>query len=140
MYGLYSPRLSWLGLRVVILHSFWVQKSQNVFFVEFLCVTQSRAETLFLSWNDLTEAVCSKFDPWFVMGQQVSKWGKISLLLRKSITPNAPNCKFSFLEWDKRVRICYNLGVIWNVLIVFAQIQEVTGQLELFCFRNEWNS
>ena len=136
----YSWKLSWLGLRVVILHSFWVQKSQNVFFVEFLCVTQSRAETLFLPWNDLTEAICSKNGLWPVMGQQVVKWGKISHSPHKSITPNAPNCKFSFLEWDKRARICYNFGVIWNISIVFVQIQEETGQLELFCFRNEFNS
>ena len=114
----YSWKLSWLGLRVVILHSFWVNKSSNMFFVEFMYVTQSRTETLFLPWNDLTEAICSKIGLWFVMGQQASKRGKISHSPHKSITPNAPNCKFSFLEWDKRESICYNLGVIWNILIV----------------------
>jgi hypothetical protein len=44
--------------------------------------------------NDLTEAICSKISLKSVIGQQVSKMGKISLSPHKPITPNAPNCNF----------------------------------------------
>ena len=138
--GLYSWKLCWFEFKPVVIQQTRIKNHWKMFFCHNYCVQWLCALRLYSwgKWFDKSHLLKIRLKS--VIGQRVSKMGKISLSPHKSITSNAPNCKFSFLEQDKWVRICYNSGMNWKNLIVFAQIWEETGQLELVWFRNELNS
>ena len=137
---LYSWKLCWFEFKPVVMQQTRIKNHWKMFFCNNYCVQWLCALRLYSWWKWFDRSHLLKISLKSVIGQQVSNMGKISLSPHKSITSNAPNCKFSFLEWDKWVRICYNSGMNWKNLIVFTQIREETGQLELFWFRNELNS
>ena len=137
--ALYSWKLCWFDFKPVVIQQTRIKNHWKMFFYHNYCVQWLCALRLYSwgKWFDRSHLLKS----WSVVcygGSSYQKGAKPAFH-PINLSPNAPNCKFPFLEWDKWVRICYNSGVNRKILIVFAQMREETGQLELFCFRNELN-
>ena len=110
---LLSWKLCWFEFKPVVMQQTRIKNHWKMFFCNNYCVQWLCALRLYSWWKWFDRSHLLKISLKSVIGQRVSKMGKISLSPHKSITSNAPNCKFSFLEQDKWVKICYNSGMYW---------------------------